>query len=155
MALFVLSLCPFDISVGIGAFVIGLGQISSFFVFVHRPMKEAKRKKKEYADRNSKEENFQIGDPVYLRNHRRTNKRDIKWRPFFRTTDQTEKLSFVCRNQLDGSTTKFHARHMRHAKIDEWKVPQDTEGRMLRRSTSVVPPEDESSSEEETTPLQK
>ena len=30
MALFVLSLCPFDISVGVGAFVIGLGQISSF-----------------------------------------------------------------------------------------------------------------------------
>ena len=29
VALFVLSLCPFDISVGIGAFVIGLGQISS------------------------------------------------------------------------------------------------------------------------------
>ena len=29
-ALFVLSLCPFDISVGVGAFVIGLGQISSF-----------------------------------------------------------------------------------------------------------------------------
>ena len=32
VALFVLLLCPFDISVGIGAFVIGLGQISSFFV---------------------------------------------------------------------------------------------------------------------------
>ena len=30
MALFVLSLCPFDISVGVGAFVIGLSQISSF-----------------------------------------------------------------------------------------------------------------------------
>ena len=30
VALFVLLLCPFDISVGIGAFVIGLGQISSF-----------------------------------------------------------------------------------------------------------------------------
>ena len=29
VALFVLSLCPFDISVGIGAFVMGLGQISS------------------------------------------------------------------------------------------------------------------------------
>ena len=28
--LFVLSLCPFDISVGVGAFVIGLGLISSF-----------------------------------------------------------------------------------------------------------------------------
>ena len=31
MVLFVLSLCPFDISVGVGAFVIGLSQISSFF----------------------------------------------------------------------------------------------------------------------------
>ena len=30
-ALFVLSLCPFDISVGVGAFVIGLSHISSFF----------------------------------------------------------------------------------------------------------------------------
>ena len=30
VALFVLSLCPFDISVGVGAFVIGLSQISSF-----------------------------------------------------------------------------------------------------------------------------
>ena len=27
----VLSLCPFDISVGVGAFAIGLSQISSFF----------------------------------------------------------------------------------------------------------------------------
>ena len=31
VALFVLSLCPFDISVGVGAFVIRLSQISSFF----------------------------------------------------------------------------------------------------------------------------
>ena len=31
MALFVLSLCPFGISVGVGAFVIGLSQISFFF----------------------------------------------------------------------------------------------------------------------------
>ena len=33
VALFVLSLCPFDISVGVGAFVIGLSQISSFFSY--------------------------------------------------------------------------------------------------------------------------
>ena len=31
--LFVLSLCPFDISVGVGAFVVGLSQISSVFSF--------------------------------------------------------------------------------------------------------------------------
>ena len=34
MALFLLSLCPFDISVGGGAFVIGLGQISSFLSLI-------------------------------------------------------------------------------------------------------------------------
>ena len=44
VALFVLSLCPFDISVGVGAFVIGLGQISSFWslyqsVTFYRPMR--------------------------------------------------------------------------------------------------------------------
>ena len=33
VALFVLSLCPFDISVGVLAFVIGLSQISSIFSY--------------------------------------------------------------------------------------------------------------------------
>ena len=33
VALFILSLCPFDISAGVGAFGIGLSQISSFFSF--------------------------------------------------------------------------------------------------------------------------
>ena len=34
VALFVLSFCPFDISVGVWAFVIGLSQISSFFFYI-------------------------------------------------------------------------------------------------------------------------
>ena len=37
VALFVLSFCPFDISVGVGAFVIGLSQISSFFSYIRQP----------------------------------------------------------------------------------------------------------------------
>ena len=37
MLLFVLSLCPFDISVGVGAFVIGLDQISFFCHDIHTP----------------------------------------------------------------------------------------------------------------------
>ena len=36
VALFVLSLSPFDISVGVGAFVIRLGQISSFCLYVFK-----------------------------------------------------------------------------------------------------------------------
>ena len=38
VALFVLSLCPFDISVGVGAFVMGLGQISSFLSIVPKTL---------------------------------------------------------------------------------------------------------------------
>ena len=34
VALFVLSLCLFDISIGVGAFVLGLSQISSFFAHI-------------------------------------------------------------------------------------------------------------------------
>ena len=34
VAFFVLSLCNFDISVGVWAFVIGMSQISSFFLFL-------------------------------------------------------------------------------------------------------------------------
>ena len=44
MALFVLSLFPFDMSVGVGAFVIGLGQISSFLSLVQKAVKKTRQK---------------------------------------------------------------------------------------------------------------
>ncbi|KAK3108120.1 hypothetical protein FSP39_001638 [Pinctada imbricata] len=133
---------------------IALQQQHKAFTLVHRNMKEAKKKQKKYADKKSKEENFQIGDPVYLRNHRRNNKLDIKWKPYFRIIDQTGPLSFKVKNQLDGTTTKTHARHLRQAKIDEWKVPRDSEGNILRKTTYVVPPEnsDSESDVDEPTP---
>ena len=34
VALFVMSLCPFDMSVGVGDFVIGLSKISSIFCYL-------------------------------------------------------------------------------------------------------------------------
>ena len=43
VALFVLSLCPLGISVGVGAFVIGLSQISSFFSFFSFKVTDKKR----------------------------------------------------------------------------------------------------------------
>ena len=118
-------------------------------------MKEAKKRQKEYADRGSKDDNFQVGDPVYLRNHRRTNKLYVKWSPFYRITKKTGDLSFHVRSHFDGTETKTHARHLRHANIDEWKVPSDKEGQLLRRTTYVVPREksDEESTNE--TPFEK
>ena len=53
LTLFVLSLCPFDISVGVGAFVIGLGQISSFSsLFNDDETKGSYRKGKNVQDRH-------------------------------------------------------------------------------------------------------
>ena len=46
VAFFVLSLCPFATSVGVGAFVIGLSQISSFFSFTPIFFRDAEKGRK-------------------------------------------------------------------------------------------------------------
>nr|XP_034334394.1 uncharacterized protein LOC117691789 [Crassostrea gigas] len=114
-------------------------------------MKEAKKKQKAQADKRSKDENFQVGDPVYLKNNRRQNKLDKKWLPYYRIIEQKGPVSFVVRDQLTGLTTKCHARQLRLADILHWPLSQTTEdgGRTLRKTNYVVPPEDESSSENE------
>ena len=78
------------------------------FTLVHRHMEEAKRRQKEYADRGSKDDNFQVSDPVYLWNHRRTNKLDVKWSPFCRIKKKVgeSNLNVHVRSQLDGTGTR-------------------------------------------------
>jgi len=86
-------------------------------------MKEAKKRQQKYADKNSKNENFQTGDPVYLRNHRRTSKLDNKWTLCHRIVEQNGSVSFRVKNQLTGTTTKAHARHLRMANLEKWTIP--------------------------------
>lgn len=104
---------------------VALQQQHKSFVQVHRNLKEAKRKQKIQADKGSKEEIFHVGDPVYLKNHRRTGKLDKRWVPYYRIIEQTGPVSFIVKNQLNGTTTKAHARHLHHAKLDEWEIPQN------------------------------
>lgn len=110
------------------------------FTLVHRHLKEARKKQKQNADRNSKDVEFQVGDPVYIRNHRRSNKLDTKWSPYYRILEKTGPVSFIIKNQMDGTTTKTHARHLKLAKIDEWQIPKDNAARLTRNTTYVVPP---------------
>lgn len=131
--------------VGEDQYQIALQQQHKSFMLVHKHMKEAKRKQKQYADKNSKEENFQVGDPVYLRNHRKANKLDSKWFPYFRIIEKTGPVTYVLRNQLDGTKVKTHERHIKAAHIEQWNIPQ-VEGRRLRNTAYVVPP-DESNEE--------
>jgi transposase InsO family protein len=123
---------------------IALQEQHKAFVRVHRHMKEAKKRQKGLADRNSKEVCFKVGDPVYLKKHRRTGKLDSKWRSHFRIIKETGPLSYIVKDQLSGKTEKTHARHIRLANM-EWKEPQVT-GKPIRKSLYVVPPESESES---------
>ena len=48
------------------------------FVTVRNNLKKAKKRQARYADKNAKVIDFEIGDPVYYRNNRRTNKFELK-----------------------------------------------------------------------------
>lgn len=43
--------------------------------------------------------------------------------------------------------TKAQQELLRLAPIDEWKIPQDTEGRPIRKAAYVIPPEPETETE--------
>lgn len=120
------------------------------FMLVHKNMKEAKKKQKDQADKKSKDEEFQVGDPVYLKNNRKQNK---KWLPYYRIIEQKGPVSFVIKNKLTGATTKCHARQLRLADISHWPISfsqgSAEDDRTLRRNNYVVPPEKESDSSEE------
>lgn len=94
-----------------------------------------------------------------MKNHRRTGKHDKRWVPYYRIIEQTGPVSFIVKNQLNGTTTKAHARHLHHAKLDEWEIPQNLGGRVLRQTQYVVPPEnvseEENSDDEGETSLQR
>ncbi|KAK6173844.1 hypothetical protein SNE40_017230 [Patella caerulea] len=113
------------------------------FLLVHKNLKKAKRRQAHYADKNSKAIAFEVGDPVYIKNHLRKSKLQSKWKPFYRIITKTGPLSFIVKNQLDGSTTKSHAEHLRLANLDNWDIPTDNIPK-LRQANYVVPPDDSS-----------
>ena len=83
-----------------------LEQQHKAFLWVHQNQKRAKMKRNELADRHAQEVKFQIGDPVYYKNHTRKNKLDIKWQPYYRIIEQISPVTFIIRSQLDGNVTK-------------------------------------------------
>ena len=118
------------------------------FVLVHKHLKKAKTRQAKYANKNAKDVKFEVGDAVYFKNHRKPNKLAPNWQPYYRIIKQTSPVSFIIKNQLDGSTTKSHANHLRLANVDEWVIPTDKLGRKLRKTQYVVSPEHSSSDNE-------
>jgi hypothetical protein len=113
-----------------------------------------------HANKNTSLVKFEIGDAVYYKNFQRKSKLESKWKPFYRIIQQTSPVTYVIKNQLNGSTTKVHAEQIRLANVDEWQIPVDQSNRPLRSTQYVVPPvSNESSSsdtnDEENIPLAK
>ena len=120
---------------------IALQQQHRSFLLVHQRLKKEKKRQAKYADKK-----FQIGDPVYHKNHRKTSKLQNNRKPYYRIIDQITPVTFIIKNKLDGTTVQSHAEHLRLAKLD-WEISQDAKEKALRKPAYVVPPNTESDSE--------
>ena len=117
----------------------GLEQTHKAFVMVHKRQKEAKRKQAKYANKNRKDMVFNIGDPVYFKNHIK-GKLGQHWKPYYRIIEKKTPVTFTLKDQLTGDTVPAHATHIQHANIDEWEIPKDQANKRFRRANFVVPP---------------
>jgi hypothetical protein len=124
---------------------VALEQQHKTFLLVHKHLKQAKRRQAKYADKSSIDTPFSVGDPVYYKNFRKSNKLEQNWHPYFRIIEQKGPVSFVIKDQLSGRTVKAHADQIRLANIDDWEIPKDQQGRAIRKTTYVVPPDNSDS----------
>lgn len=93
------------------------------FVRVHRRMKKQKAKQTKYANKTAKDIKYRVGDPVFLKNHKKTCKLSPSWQPYYRIIEQTSPLTFRVKNQLTGEVTTTHVEHLILAKT-EWEVKE-------------------------------
>ena len=122
---------------------IALQEQHKSFTLVRRYLKQAKKRQAKYADKGTKQTEFQINDPVYYKNNQRKEKLDCKWKPFYRIIERKGPETYVIKNQLDGSC-KVHAEMLRAANLDEWDIPTTHDGRPMRRTAYAIPPEQSS-----------
>ena len=62
-------------------------------------------------------------------------------------------MTYIIKNQLDGSTSKVHAEMLRLANIEDWELKETKDNRRLRDAAYVIPPQaSESSSDSESDP---
>jgi hypothetical protein len=115
-------------------------------MLVHKHLKTSKDRNLKYKNENAKEIKFEVGDPVYLKQHVRKSKLDRKWEPYYRIVKQKSPLTYTIRNQLDGQTKETHARHLRLANL-EWKVSKPEDQRRARRAKYVISPPSSDSSD--------
>ncbi|MCG8034487.1 MAG: DDE-type integrase/transposase/recombinase, partial [Candidatus Thiodiazotropha taylori] len=119
----------------------GLEQAHKAFVLMHRRRKQAHRRQAKYADKTRKITDFKVGQPVYLKKHKRNSKLDKKWSPYYRIIKQLGEKTWELRDQLTGEVFKSSSDNMRLANIDEWEIPKSQKQRKFRRAYYAMTPE--------------
>ena len=89
----------------------------STFVRVYKNQNKAKQRHAKYANINSNNIKFKVGDPVYLKKHKRLSKLSNKWEAFYRIIEQLSPRTFRLKSQLTGKIIESHAEHLRSAKL--------------------------------------
>ena len=126
------------------------------FMLVHKHLREAKKRSARRFNEDADDEPFQVGDPVYIKNHKRKSKLDGDASGFYRIVEQKSPFTFMVRNQLDGTIVESHARFLRHAKIDSWKITKQDRIRKLRKARYVIsPPSSDTEPQDDRKPLDK
>ena len=127
---------------------ISLQEQHKAFMLVHGRLRKQQRKQDKYANKNRKDISYNVGDPVYWEKHKREGKIDNYFNPYYRVIEKVSPVTYIIRNQLDGTTQSVHADHIKLAKIDQWEIPRTPTGQPRRRAAYVVPPfSDDSDSE--------
>ena len=120
------------------------------FTRVHRRMKKQKARQARYADRGARDVEFKVGDPVFLRNHKKTCKLSPSWEPYYRIIEQVSPLTFRLKNQLSGEVVKSHAEHLILAKT-EWEIKDANSDERRRTRLRNVVSDEKSVSDEDST----
>lgn len=98
------------------------------FVQVRNYLKKAKKCQAKYADKNAKEVELKVGDQVYCQNKRGNGKLGQNWKPYYRIIEKTGLISFIIKNQLDGTTSRVYAGDLMFGKcswldsFQKWKL---------------------------------
>lgn len=123
---------------------IALEQQHKAFTLVHKYLTRSKKRQAKYANKHTKNVEYNVGDPVYYKNFSQ-GKLLNRWYPYYRIIKKTSPVNFVIKNQLDGSTENVHAENIRLAHIDVWPIPKSGSEKRIRKAAYAVPPSDSSS----------
>ena len=110
------------------------------FVHVRNHLKKAMKRQAKYANKGSKAVEFHVGDAVYNKKQR-DGKLGQKWKPFYRIIEKTGPVSYIIKNQLDGSSSRAYAGDLMLANVDDWQISKSENNRKLRDAAYVIPPQ--------------